>query len=60
MNLEITIKFRVECPMTRPGQIVKVTGNCAELGNWDPTHALTMVTTKSEFPTWRAALILEG
>ena len=59
MNSAIAIKFRLYCTQTRMGEIVKVTGSGPELGNWNPAHALTLHTSKDEFPIWRAGIFID-
>jgi hypothetical protein len=41
------------------GEIVKVTGSGPELGNWNPANALTLHTSKEEFPIWRAGIFID-
>lgn len=59
MNTAVAIKFRLYCTQTRMGEIVKVTGSGPELGNWNPAHALTLHTSKEEFPIWRAGIFID-
>jgi hypothetical protein len=59
MNTAVAIKFRLYCTQTRMGEIVKVTGSGPELGNWNPAHALTLHTSKDEFPIWRAGIFID-
>ena len=39
--------------------MVKVTGSGPELGNWNPSNALTLYTSKNEFPIWRAGIFID-
>lgn len=59
MNTAVAIKFRLYCTQTRMGEIVKITGSGPELGNWNPAHALTLHTSKDEFPIWRAGIFID-
>ena len=56
----MAIKFRLYCNLTRPGEIVKVTGSGPELGSWSPANALTLHTSKEEFPIWRAGIFIDA
>lgn len=55
----IAIKFRLYCTQTRVGEVVKVTGSGPELGDWNPANALTLHTSKEEFPIWRAGIFID-
>ena len=52
-----TVTFQVECH-TRLGDTVRVTGNCPELGDWDPAAGLALATTAEAYPTWTASVEL--
>ena len=52
------LKFKLYCTSTRLGETVKVTGNCPELGNWNPSNALSLCTNDDEFPMWHAGLFI--
>ena len=41
------------------GEVVKVTGAGPELGAWNPANALTLYTTKEEFPVWRGGIFVD-
>lgn len=56
----VAIKFRLYCNLTRPGEIVKVTGSGPELGGWNPANSLTLHTSKDEFPIWRAGIFIDA
>ncbi|OHT01075.1 4-alpha-glucanotransferase family protein [Tritrichomonas foetus] len=47
----------MNCPHVRPGQTVRIVGNCPELGNWDYRNGLVM--EDGEFPMWSALTIIE-
>jgi hypothetical protein len=59
MNTTVAIKFRLYCNQTRLGEIVKVTGSGPELGNWNPLNALTLYTSKDEYPIWRSGIFID-
>ena len=52
----IYIKFKVNCGSTLPGETLKVTGNCIEFGNWDPSTGLQLHTNNDDFPIWKGQL----
>lgn len=55
----IAIKFRLYCSHTRIGEIVKVTGSGPELGNWNIDNALTLYSSKDEFPIWKGGIFID-
>ena len=59
MRTTIAVKFRVYCSQTRYGQLVKVTGNGKELGDWNPQNAFTLHTSKEEYPIWRGGIFID-
>jgi hypothetical protein len=36
------------------GEEVRVVGNHPILGSWDPNNGLRLVTSKQDYPTWKA------
>ncbi len=44
------LNLSVAAPMIKPDEVLAVTGECAELGGWDPEKALTM--NDANFPEW--------
>jgi hypothetical protein len=46
---EIIFKIRVQ---TKPGEVVHLTGNVAELGNWDPVKGIALSTEEQFYPFW--------
>jgi len=59
----VSVKFHVECNMTKPGERVFVVGSLPELGAWDPAGALACNTSEETFPIWSSAeqiLSLQG
>ena len=46
--------------MTRPGEVLKVSGSGPELGDWNVANALTMHTSEQEFPLWRATIFVDS
>ena len=54
----IVLKFEVYCTSTRVGEIVKVSGNCPELGDWNAANSLTLITSTSLFPIWKGAILI--
>ena len=60
MNTALAIKFRLYCDHTRLGETVKVTGSGPELGNWNPANALTLYSSKEEFPIWRGGIFIDA
>jgi hypothetical protein len=60
MKKAVALKFRLYCTATRMGEIVKVTGDCPELGNWNPANALTLHTSPTDFPIWRAGILVDN
>ena len=57
-NQPIFLTFTLYCTATRIGEIVKVTGNAPQLGDWNPFNALTLHTTPDTFPVWSAGIIM--
>lgn len=53
-----TLRLRVAAPMVKPDEILAVSGNCRELGNWDPAKALRL--NDAEYPYWNINLSLAG
>ena len=54
----LEIEFKINCPITKPGETVRVTGSCDELGNWIPKDGLNLNTTASDFPIWKARTLI--
>lgn len=54
---QVQVKFQMNCPCVRPGQIVRVVGSCQELGNWDFRQGLPMAD--GDFPMWNAAILID-
>ncbi len=42
--------FRIKVPITKPGDVVKIVGSTDSLGNWKTDKALTLKTSKIDFP----------
>lgn len=57
-NQPIFVTFTLYCTATRNGEIVKVTGNTPQLGDWNPFNALTLHTTNETYPLWSAGIIM--
>jgi len=49
----------VQCRDTKLGEIVKVAGSCADLGNWNPGGGLVLTTSPSEFPHWKGHVLVD-
>ena len=49
----LIINFQLNCTETKLGEAVRVTGSCAELGNWDPTKGMLLQTSTNDFPWWK-------
>lgn len=47
----IAILFSAYCS-TNFGEIVCITGNCVELGLWNPSKGLKLQTDSKEYPIW--------
>ena len=53
MNPNIAkLSFRVKYE-TKYGQTLYIIGNIEELGEWDPSKAIPMATSKDIYPTWK-------
>ena len=39
-----TVNMRIEAPMIEPDEVLAISGEGKELGNWDPAHALVSVS----------------
>ncbi len=37
---------------TKPGEVVKVTGNLEEFGNWTQEQSIELETSKEIYPLW--------
>lgn len=48
------IVISVEAPTLRPDEVLAISGQCHELGDWDTKKALIM--NDAEFPVWSAAI----
>ena len=53
------IIFKVYCPNSRDGEILKVVGNVPELGYWNPMHAFSLVTSKDKYPFWEGGVFID-
>ena len=42
--------FRIKVPHTMPGDTVKIVGGAESIGNWHKDKALTLTTSKEDFP----------
>ena len=51
---QIFVKFSINCDLTKPGQVIKLTGSSPRLGNWNLRYGFTMHTSASEFPNWNS------
>ena len=47
------VSFRVKFETTY-GQSVYIIGNIEELGSWDPSKALLLITNKEKYPIWKS------
>ncbi|WP_033216324.1 carbohydrate-binding module family 20 domain-containing protein [Kitasatospora phosalacinea] len=57
---EATIPVTVTAA-TKPGDTVLISGNTAELGNWNPAAAVPLHTTAQTYPAWSGYIqIIEG
>ncbi|WP_030461968.1 CBM20 domain-containing protein [Kitasatospora sp. NRRL B-11411] len=46
---------------TQPGDTVLISGNTAQLGNWNPAAAVPLQTTAQTYPTWKGYFqIIQG
>jgi len=36
------------------GEEIRIVGDVPELGNWDPTKAEKLITSKADFPIWKS------
>jgi hypothetical protein len=50
--------FAVSCGDTQLGEHVSVVGSLPELGQWDPSKALKLVTHEGAFPIWNGSASL--
>ncbi len=55
----IPVVFKVTCPNTTPGQVLKLVGSTPQLGSWNPQIGLTFFTSPAEFPVWKAGILLD-
>ena len=47
-------KINFHCKMTTEfGEDVRIVGSIDELGNWDPSHAIKLITTSQLYPIWK-------
>jgi hypothetical protein len=58
-EINVAIRFQVTCSTTKLGQVVKLTGNTPQLGNWNAQNGLTMYTNEVEFPVWRVGALID-
>ena len=49
----------MQCTITKPGETVRVTGSCTELGNWIPKDGLNLETTPAQFPLWEGSTLIK-
>lgn len=54
---EARISFIVRCN-TQAGQRIRIVGEHAALGGWDPIRGFELTTSNGDFPTWRVSLTL--
>jgi len=55
----IPVTFQVKAE-TRMGETLRVVGNSAELGDWDPASGLALTTNPEMYPEWRATVYLRA
>ena len=55
----LLVEFKVQCTITKPGETVRVTGSCTELGNWIPKDGLNLETTPAQFPLWEGSTLIK-
>lgn len=53
-----SVLLKVNAPEIRPNQVLAVSGNCSELGDWDASKAVKL--NDSDFPVWSIALELSN
>ena len=58
-NQTILVDFKVDCSITKPGETVRVTGSCRELGDWIPKDGLNLITSPTTFPIWEGSTLIE-
>lgn len=59
-SAEATISVAVSAT-TSPGDTVLISGNTAQLGNWNPAAAVPLTTTAATYPSWTGYIqIIEG
>ena len=58
-NKSLLVDFKVNCSITKPGETVRVTGSCAELGNWIPKDGLNLTTCAKDFPMWEGRTLIK-
>ena len=56
----VSLEFEVQCRDTKLGEVVKVTGSCPELGDWDPGLGLVLSTSPSDFPNWKGLALIDA
>lgn len=49
-----TVFFKVYAPMVRPDEVLAISGDCDELGNWNPANAA--VFNDAHYPLWEIAI----
>ncbi|MDD4746764.1 MAG: 4-alpha-glucanotransferase [Salinivirgaceae bacterium] len=52
------VRFRISVPRIKNGQRLAISGNIAELGNWDFTKAIPMSNTNH--PIWEIEIVTKG
>ncbi len=55
----LLVEFKVQCTLTKPGETVRVTGSCNELGNWIPKDGMKLKTTPAQFPIWDGSTLIK-
>jgi hypothetical protein len=58
-NIKV-LNIHLYCTATRLGEVVKVTGNCPQLGNWNAQNSLTLHTTEADYPIWKAGILIDS
>eukprot|EP00741_Cyanophora_paradoxa_P018895 tig00021105_g18241.t1 len=57
MRQTLCLSFSVQCNSTNFGDGLVVTGSCAELGSWAPSHGLKL--DGHSWPTWSNSVVIE-
>jgi len=57
---EVELQFTLGCAETAMGETIRVVGNLAELGGWDPAQGLLLETKEGQYPKWTTGCIYDA